>query len=539
MLVRSLTFVAVLALCSSAAVSRADEHAAVTPYLANDVSSVVYFDLDKLKLPAIAAELEKLSLIPESELAEAKRQTTAIQAKLDEMIKLGTRRAYLLVRVSDFFEGGPTLVVEVAEEGEAQAVADWLTQWAAKADALGDAAAYLPKAFVADGGVVVGAGSQQRLAKVRAKQESRRQEAIEALAGLDGVDAGWVAFGDADSRRVVREVFPQLPAPFAEIDGKLLADHLKWLAVTLKLPPDPTVTVAFQASEPEAAAVLENSAAKGLTLAKGMLMAEKLNGPPVHKERAQALLPLLSKLTPRKEDSRLSITFGDDAEEKAVLQDYLPKVVKGAQTKTALYQRMNQFKQITLGMLNYEDTHKALPTAASYDANGKPLLSWRVHILLYVGEDPLYKQFKLDEPWDSEHNRKLIERMPAIYADPDPFVRAALEKGHTTFVVPVGEGLVFGGKEGTKYRDIKDGTSNTILVVDVPPEKAVVWTKPEDWEVNLDDPLSGLKREDREWFTAGYADGHVSIHSLKNEPSVIRALLTPNGGETIDHSQLK
>jgi hypothetical protein len=169
MLVRSLTFVAVLALCGSAVAARADEHAAVAPYLANDVSSVVYFNLDKLKLPAIAEEVEKLNLILESELEEAKRQTTAIQAKIDDMINLGARRAYLLVRVSDFFEGGPTLVVEVAKEDQAKAVADLLTQWAAKADALGDVAAYLPTTFVADGGVVVGARSQQRLEKVRVK----------------------------------------------------------------------------------------------------------------------------------------------------------------------------------------------------------------------------------------------------------------------------------------------------------------------------------------------------------------------------------
>jgi hypothetical protein len=325
-----------------------------------------------------------------------------------------------------------------------------------------------------------------------------------------------------------------MPAPFAEIDGKLLADQLKWLAVTLKLPPEPTVTFAVQTSEPETAAVLENSAAKGLTLAKGMLMAEKLNGPPVHKERAQALLPLLSTLAPRKEDSRLSITFGDDAEEKAVLQDYLPKVVKGAQAKSHQMARMNQFKQISLGMLNYESAQKSYPPAANYSPDSRPLLSWRVLILPYVGEQALYHEFKFDEPWDSEHNRKLIERMPAIYADPDRFVRAALEKGHTTYVVPVGEGLVFGRREGTTISEVKDGTSNTVLVVEVVPERAVPWTQPADWEVDLSNPLDGVKRSDRDFFTATFCDG--SAHTLQNaiEPAKLRAILTRAGKEVVN-----
>jgi hypothetical protein len=449
----------------------------------------------------------------------------------------------LLVRASDLFEGGPTLVVEVAEEGQAKAVADWVTQWAAKADVLGDAAAYLPKVFVADGGVVVGAGSQQRLEKVRAKQASQRWEAIASPAALDGADVGWVAFGDADSRRVVREMFPQFPAPFTEIDGKLLADELQWLAITLKLPPDPTVSFAVQASEPETAAVLENSAAKGLTLAKGMLMAEKLNGPPVHKERAQALLPLLATLAPRKEDARLSITFGDDAEEKNVLRNYLPKVAEGAQAKAHQAARLNKFKQIGLAMHTYASGigRGEFPAAASYDDQGRPLLSWRVHLLQHTGDPAhaeLYKQFRLDEPWDSEHNRKLVAEMPELYADPDPSVRGSLEAGQTTFAVPMGAGTVFDGREGMALQSITDGTSNTILVIEVVPEKAVVWTKPADWEVDLDDPMKGVAGSDRDVITALFCDGSVRTLRKNVDPRAFKALLTRNGKEVVDQSAL-
>ncbi len=79
---------------------------------------------------------------------------------------------------------------------------------------------------------------------------------------------------------------------------------------------------------------------------------------------------------------------------------------------------MNNLKYIGLAMHNYLDANSHFPPAASVDKAGKPLLSWRVMILPYIDQDQLYKQFHLDEPWDSEHNKKLIDKMPQIYASP-------------------------------------------------------------------------------------------------------------------------
>jgi hypothetical protein len=215
-------------------------------------------------------------------------------------------------------------------------------------------------------------------------------------------------------------------------------------------------------------------------------------------------------------------------------------MTQGVRSELHRNARMNQFKQLALGMLNHESARGALPAAASYDAEGKPLLSWRVQILPYMDQLDLWKQFHLDEPWDSEHNRKLIEKMPDVYADPDPTVRAAVgDNGRTTFVVPTGDGLLFGGKEATTYKDIIDGTSNTILAVEVVPERAVVWTKPDDWEVDLKDPLRGVKRSDRDWFNTTWCDGSGRILSNSIDADVFRALLTPSGKEVVNHSDIK
>src|SRR5262245_49932104 len=74
--------------------------------------------------------------------------------------------------------------------------------------------------------------------------------------------------------------------------------------------------------------------------------------------------------------------------------------------------------QINLALINYHDAHGRLPPYASYDADGTPLLSWRVLILPFIEQHQLYSQFHLDEPWDSPHNIELLPLMPISYRAP-------------------------------------------------------------------------------------------------------------------------
>src|SRR5215207_10182341 len=75
----------------------------------------------------------------------------------------------------------------------------------------------------------------------------------------------------------------------------------------------------------------------------------------------------------------------------------------------------NNLKQIGLAFHNFHDQTGAFP-ADIKGKDGKALLSWRVAILSYVEQDPLYKQFKLDEPWDSANNKPLAAKLPKLYA---------------------------------------------------------------------------------------------------------------------------
>jgi hypothetical protein len=124
--------------------------------------------------------------------------------------------------------------------------------------------------------------------------------------------------------------------------------------------------------------------------------------------------------------------------------------------------------------------------------------------------------------------------MPAVFADPDPKVRALAGEGKTTFQVPVGAATIFFDSVGANIGQITDGTSKTILMVEVEPDQAAVWTQPDDWEVDMQNVRRGVARTDRTTFSAVIADG--SVRTLRNDvpEETLRALLTRGGQETFD-----
>jgi hypothetical protein len=227
------------------------------------------------------------------------------------------------------------------------------------------------------------------------------------------------------------------------------------------------------------------------------------------------------------------ILNGGDTTQAGVLVALLLPAVQSAREAARRNSSINNLKQIMLAMLNFHDAKKKFPTAAITDKDGKPLLSWRVQILPYIEEGELYKEFHLDEPWDSEHNKKLIPRMPRVYLNPS---RNYLGDGTTTYLLPTGEGTLF--KDVTKgivMREITDGTSNTIAVLEVAERAAVPWTKPDDLKIDANDPLAGLRgARVPNTFLAAFADGHVQTFSGDVDATLLKALLTPNGGEIVE-----
>jgi hypothetical protein len=203
-------------------------------------------------------------------------------------------------------------------------------------------------------------------------------------------------------------------------------------------------------------------------------------------------------------------------------------------------QSSNNLKQLALAVHNYHDVYRTLPPAYSVDKDGKPLLSWRVHILPFIEQQALYEQFKLDEPWDSEHNKKLIAKMPEALRSPNSTAAA----GKTNYLGVGGMGGIFsppaiaGGRaKGISFAQVPDGLSNTVMMVEASDDLAVEWTKPQDFVPNEKDPHKGLVGLRAEGFLVAIADGSVRMISKSIDAEILRRLLIRNDGQVIDFNK--
>jgi len=202
-------------------------------------------------------------------------------------------------------------------------------------------------------------------------------------------------------------------------------------------------------------------------------------------------------------------------------------------------QSSNNLKQIILAMHNYHDVYRGFPAACVTDKNGKPLLSWRVLILPFMEQGRLFDQFHFDEPWDSPHNKKLIPLMPKGFRSPN----SSAAPGKTVYLGNASEDGIFitpkdkeRGKKtpiGVSFRDIRDGTSNTIAVLEVNDSEAVEWTKPSDFSPNKDNPLKGLGGMQPGGFLVALCDGAGRFIANTINKKTVQALLTRNGGEAL------
>jgi prepilin-type processing-associated H-X9-DG protein len=210
----------------------------------------------------------------------------------------------------------------------------------------------------------------------------------------------------------------------------------------------------------------------------------------------------------------------------AILFALLLPAVQAAREAARRAQCIDNLKQMGLAFHNFHSANGHFPPAAITDANGKPLLSWRVAILPYIEQETLYRQFKLNEPWDSPINSALIAQMPNIYLCPS---EPPGDKTMATYQVIVGPGTMFPDGEGMSIRKITDGTSNTLLVVEA--KAPVPWTKPDDVEIREATTALGSKHPGG--FDALFADGSVRFLRYSINPAILNALITPAGGEVV------
>lgn len=189
----------------------------------------------------------------------------------------------------------------------------------------------------------------------------------------------------------------------------------------------------------------------------------------------------------------------------------------------------DNLKRLALAVHAYLTEHNdKLPTDIT-DKDGKVLLSWRVRLLPYLEQAELFKQFKLDQAWDSEANKKLLAKMPAVFSSPR--VRVKLP-GHTVYQGFAGPGSVFEPGKELRILSITDGTSNTILAVES--SLAVAWTKPVDLPFDEKKDLPDIGKAYGAKPLAVLCDGSVRTLDLTTlSATTLKAAITRAGGEVL------
>ncbi|MBM3996078.1 MAG: DUF1559 domain-containing protein [Planctomycetes bacterium] len=199
-------------------------------------------------------------------------------------------------------------------------------------------------------------------------------------------------------------------------------------------------------------------------------------------------------------------------------------------------QHISNLKQIALALHNHHDTYKHLPAAAissRKNADGKPLLSWRVAILPFIEQEPLYRSFDLDQPWDHPTNKKLIPLMPPVYVMPG----VDAEPGMTHYRTLVGPDTMLNPINGNgrlrpqfTLGNLPDGTSNTIMIVEA--KEPTIWTKPDDLPYDPKGPLPKFGVWD-DGFHVAMGDGSVRFVRANISERTLRSAITCSDGEVL------
>jgi hypothetical protein len=188
---------------------------------------------------------------------------------------------------------------------------------------------------------------------------------------------------------------------------------------------------------------------------------------------------------------------------------------------------MEKLKLILLAFHMFESRFHHMPSSKMQLTEKHPPHSWRVAILPLIGHADLYREYRFDEPWNSQHNSKLIDRIPSIYK-----TGVLPEIKLTPFKISTGRGAFdYGDGTQPQMRDFTDGTSNTIAAFKS--NDLVSWTNPED-ELITKEKLPKLATDQ----LIGLADGSVHFLDPSASTEELRALLTRNGGEVIDRAIL-
>jgi hypothetical protein len=515
--------------------------ASVASLLDDHTIAIVGVDTTRIDLDSVATQIAAIPVLSERERGELARLKKNLANWLDVFRRAGGRDLWLVLNVSDDLSDVAVLVVPLptgADRSELEAL--FVKSKLKRPEGQGYPLA-VDAAIERDGGLIL--GSDAAIKRIQAHQGPPRAIPQPALAAVAGAEIRVFVLPTGDQRRVLGEflrdpqaerkfigqpparVAPELRRDPTEIAHLALTDGLQWLAAGITTHENLAVKVVIGSKDATSAQALALWMRAVWQLVRHNVAGEKT---PESAPLASLIDQLARLFAPQVEGNQLTIRVDARQVMASAAGALLGNAAVGVAKRSEATVVRNNLKQLALAMHNYHDVNKQFPPAAIRDAQGRPLLSWRVLLLPYLEQNELYKQFHLDEPWDSEHNKPLIAKMPNIFAPRNSDLR---DQGKTTLVVPIGKQTVFGPEKGVAIQEITDGTSNTILIVDADQDRAVVWTKPDDLNVDGGDVRQILFGARKDGFYCAFADGSVQRIGPRCDATLLHALLTRNGGD--------
>ena len=326
---------------------------------------------------------------------------------------------------------------------------------------------------------------------------------------------------NADQRRAAAEMLTRVPPFLGGGQTRDLLTQIQWLRmdwigqqpanVMLSVTGDPTA-IESRWKNIKGWLVLQDSA-------------DNANSASLAKSIGRFFLDQLSAQPPKTEGQ--TITWNVPVE--TALKSGSSEVLSASLLQADEFSARRQLRALALAIHNHHSAMKRLPSPLSgLDGKSPRKFSWRVDLLPFLDEQELYHQFHLDEAWDSPHNRSLIPRMPNVFRIPQS--KHPAQSGLSTFVLPSNADTMWPADRVLDFKDIEDGTSNTIMIVEVNDDMAQEWTKPDPFEIKMQNPASQLGGhfKDKIFFAVG--DGSSNAIP-RNKFGDLKALLTRSGGE--------
>ncbi len=223
--------------------------------------------------------------------------------------------------------------------------------------------------------------------------------------------------------------------------------------------------------------------------------------------------------------AQLQLGYRGDAEDHistlAALSILLPVGCRATEAITHRLQTWDAMSHLSQAMIESAEADQRWPVAASVGPNGDALLSWRVFLLPYLGHDSLFAQFRLDESWDSPHNRALLPQMPEFYRN---FQNPSDDQ--TSFLVPFGPDTLFDPWERPDGKELLPDDASLVLLIDADESQAVPWTQPADLEFDAWTARKCLGSKAVTGFVGARADGTVEFFTPPQSEEQLRALFT-------------